>query len=79
MSGDLERRVSLTCPVCGGDQFAYADNDEAALVTCSTCGRQATRDALIEENSERIDAEFKKMGEQVLDDAAKQLRGLGFK
>ncbi len=68
-----ERRVTLLCPTCGSDQFAFDDDDESAPVTCSNCGRQTTREALIEENSENIESHVAEIGEEVVADAAKDL------
>jgi uncharacterized Zn finger protein len=77
--GDTERRVNMMCPTCGGEQFSFDEHDDSALVTCVTCGRQTTRDALVEENSERIESELKQLGDQVLGDLARDLRRKGFK
>ncbi len=78
-SSDIERRVTLICPVCGGDQFESDEHDDAVPVTCAACGRKFSRDELTQANHERIEAEIHKMGEQALEDAAKDLRKLGFK
>jgi len=67
------RHVTLLCPTCGSDQFAFDDEDDAAPVTCANCGRQTTREELMSDNSERINHQFAEMGEEVVADSAKEL------
>lgn len=57
-----ERHLTLLCPTCGSDQLIFDDEDESALVTCATCGRQTTRDELIGDNSESIELHVADMG-----------------
>lgn len=73
-----ERRVTMMCPTCGGEQFSYEDEGDGP-VTCGMCGRQFTRDELMEANSERIEGEVGQIGKQVVDNLAKEMRKLGFK
>jgi len=67
------RRVTLLCPTCGSDQFAFDDEDDSALVTCASCGRQTTREELISDNSENIQLHVADVGEAIVVDAAKEL------
>jgi predicted nucleic-acid-binding Zn-ribbon protein len=59
MSRDSEkhsRSDALLCPTCGCSSFeTHGGAGEAVRMTkCVSCGREATRDDLIRENSENI-------------------------
>ena len=69
------RSVSLLCPTCGSSLFEQDDeNDETALVTCSSCGLETTREELIHANGESIDEHLKEMKEEVVRDLEKELK-----
>ncbi|MDI9332823.1 MAG: YciI family protein [Cytophagales bacterium] len=44
------RAITLLCPTCGSSQFSHSE--ESALFTCTSCGRETTRDELIRESGE---------------------------
>ena len=67
------RKVTLLCPTCGSDQFSVDGEDDSAPVTCAGCGRQTTREELIQANSENIEVQIAEVGEEVVADAAKEL------
>ena len=61
---DLSRKVTLYCPICGNDQFRALDDefdtmiqapDESRLM-CSDCHNIFTKEQLLEENQEVINA-----------------------
>lgn len=69
------RSVTMICPTCGCDQFAY--DGEAELVesmTRASCGRVFGRQELIDENGENLSAHVQEMGEEIVKDAAKEMR-----
>ncbi|PWE17749.1 hypothetical protein DDZ18_08835 [Marinicauda salina] len=68
------RRVNMICPTCGGDQFAYDEAGEIA--TCAGCEREITRDALIAENSEAIEAEKAAMLADIKKDVTDRFKNL---
>jgi uncharacterized Zn finger protein len=61
---DMEMSISMKCSVCGNDQFSTVDEciedmmnaPDETEVKCSDCGRVTTKEQLIEENSDIIDA-----------------------
>lgn len=61
---DISRNVTLVCPLCGNDQCSSIDCELSSLkeapgetrIKCSDCGRITTKDILIEENQEIINA-----------------------
>lgn len=74
-SDKYSRSVSLLCPTCGSDQFEFEGSEETiSSAKCSSCGREFTKDELIEENSENISEHVKEMGEEITKDAAKEMR-----
>lgn len=68
------RSVAMLCPTCGSSQFAYDDENDDGLFRCVSCDRELTREELIRENDETIQAHASEMGAEVLRDAAKELR-----
>jgi ribosomal protein S27E len=70
------RSVNMLCPTCGGDQFAFEGEGEAVQsVKCASCGRELSKDELIELNNENISEHVKEMGKEITQDIAKELRG----
>lgn len=69
------RSVTLLCPTCGGDQFEFEGSDETVeTAKCASCGREFTRDELIDENGENISEHVKEMGQEITKDFAKEMR-----
>ncbi|MDI6854331.1 MAG: hypothetical protein QME75_12095 [Deltaproteobacteria bacterium] len=69
------RNISLLCPTCGCNQFEYEGVDETIeMVKCASCGRELTKDELIQENSENISEHVKEMGGQIVKDLAKEFK-----
>lgn len=68
---DMEKSIGMKCNICGNDQFSSVDESITDIqdapdeieIKCADCGRITTKEQLIEENSEIIDAnieDFKK-------------------
>ena len=70
------RDISLMCPTCGCTQFEYHSgvDETIELVKCASCGRKIPKDDLLRENSENISEHVKEVGDQVVQDAAKELK-----
>jgi DNA-directed RNA polymerase subunit RPC12/RpoP len=67
------RTVSLLCPTCGSDQFEYEGDDETVEeAKCAKCGRQFTKDELIEENAENLDQHMREIGQEAIADVEKE-------
>lgn len=64
------RSVSLHCPTCAGTDFEGADDEGRETVKCANCGREITRDDLVEENSELISEYVREIGDEVTKDIA---------
>ncbi len=70
------RDIVLRCPTCGCDQFQHEQgpNEAIQVVACASCGRKITKDDLLRENSENISEHARELGEEVVKDAAKELK-----
>lgn len=75
-SGKYNRTLSMRCPTCAGDQFEFEHgvDETIELATCAACGRVLTKDELIRENSELIDAQVNEIGAEMVKDAAEEMR-----
>lgn len=70
------RSIGLQCPTCGCTSYEYEQGvDETIEVAkCASCGREMTKDELLQENSENIQEHISEVGKQVTDDLAKELK-----
>ncbi len=69
------RSINMLCPTCGGGQFAFEGEGEAVQsMKCASCGRELSKDELIELNGENISEHVKEMGKEITQDLAKELR-----
>lgn len=69
-----DRTVPLNCPTCGALDFIGPDpHEEHQLFKCRSCGREITREDLIRENSENIEAHVQQLGGEVVDDLRDEL------
>lgn len=79
---NIKKNISMMCSVCGNDQFSTIDEEfedlqnapENTEVKCADCGRITTKEQLIEENSEIIDANIEELKEDVVKQLQKDLR-----
>lgn len=79
---DMEMKISLKCSVCGNDQFSTVketiedllDAPDETLIKCSDCGREVTKEELIDENSHIIDANLEDFKEDIYKEVEKDLK-----
>lgn len=79
---DMEKVISMKCNICGNDQFSTVDENVEDLqnapdeteVKCSDCGRVTTKEQLIEENSEIIDANMDDFKEEIMKQLQKDFK-----
>ena len=66
------------CPTCGNSDFESADGGEnqEATIRCPSCNRTMSRDELIRENGEIIDAAVDEVKADVLEDVGKELKDM---
>lgn len=68
------RNVQLHCPTCGGDMFEYEDGGNVEVLKCAACEREIAKDDLLRENSENFSEHLEEMAQEVVKDAAEELR-----
>ena len=79
---DLNRSVSLICSICGNNQFSALGHDggefakfsKAPFYKCSDCGRLTSKEQLIEENQEVINANIEVIKKEAVDEIKKELQ-----
>ena len=74
VDGKYDRSVELHCPTCGGSQFECVEHDEAALVTCVSCGLSLSRSDLIAANGENIGAHVERVKNEVAADLRRHIQ-----
>ncbi len=71
------RAVALLCPTCGNSELEIRDKDtDAESVRCPSCDRVMSREELIREHRELIDANVEEMKAEVLTDTEKEFRAM---
>lgn len=79
---NLDRKVTLLCPLCGNDQFESMDEEFEDLlhasddvrVSCSDCGSVYTKQELIESNAAIIDNAVDELAEGAVKELEKELK-----
>ena len=67
------RSAVLLCPTCGNSRLE-TQGEENDTIRCPSCNRTMTKDELIHENSESIDANIDEMKEEFVSDIKEMLR-----
>jgi uncharacterized Zn finger protein (UPF0148 family) len=71
--GKYNRLIVMHCSTCGGTDFEYDPEDDGPI-RCTSCDRVFTRDELIQENGETIDANVDEVKKEVVADLEKHMR-----
>ncbi len=79
---NLDRNVTLLCPLCGNDQFESLDEvfedlldaDDNVRVKCSDCGSIITKKELIDSNAEKIETAVDEMSQEAVKEIEKELK-----
>lgn len=75
-----DRTVKLVCPVCGCDNFIFSadrsfdDLGDDVMVQCALCKKQFTKEQIIAENQESIEAEIEAMADEAVSQTVKELK-----
>lgn len=65
-----KRDIALLCPICGNSEMEHAEHSE--IVKCTDCGKELTKDELIQENGASIDAHINEIKKELSRDIQKQ-------
>jgi uncharacterized Zn finger protein len=79
---DMERNIEMKCYICGNDQFSSVGENVEDLMSapdvmeikCSDCGRVVTKEQLIDENSEIINANIEDFKDDVMKQVHKEFK-----
>lgn len=79
---DMEKIINMKCNVCGNDQFSTVDKgiedvqnaSEETEVKCSDCGRVTSKEQLVEENSDIINANMDDFKEDIMKQLKKDFK-----
>ena len=79
---NLDRKVTLLCPLCGNDQFESLDKefedflhaDDDVRVRCSDCGSEYTKRELINSNAAIIDNAVDELAADTVKELEKELK-----
>jgi uncharacterized Zn finger protein len=79
---DMVKNISMKCSVCGNDQFSIIGESVEDMqkasddteVKCSDCGRVITKEQLIEDNSQIIDANMDDFKEEIMKQLQKDIK-----
>lgn len=71
---DIE--ITLLCPECGSSSFKYdrETTDSTSIVKCASCGRECSREQLIQDNKPQIEKRATQSGNEAVKDFAKEMR-----
>ncbi|VVO05987.1 ECs_2282 family putative zinc-binding protein [Pseudomonas fluorescens] len=75
-SEKYQRSVEALCPTCGSSLFVHeaVDGDTMEVTKCASCSRQLTKDELLHENVENLEANAREMALAASKDIADELR-----
>ena len=70
------RELSLRCPTCtcATFEFEYGIDETIQIAKCASCSRTLTKDDLVRENSELIQVQSSEFSQEILKDAAAEMR-----
>lgn len=79
---NLDRNVTLLCPLCGNDQFLSLDEEfedllhagDDARVRCTDCGSEFTKRELLDSNAAIIDNAVDELAQDAVKELEKELK-----
>lgn len=79
---DFSMNVTLYCPICGNDQFSTIDEydgdlkeaDGSIRFKCSDCGLIITKEELLDQNQDVINANIDDMKDEIIKEFNKNLK-----
>ncbi|MDO5713661.1 MAG: hypothetical protein Q4Q07_04445 [Tissierellia bacterium] len=71
---DLSRNVSLYCSVYGNDQFEFDSKDDSTNYKCIDCGKEYTKEELLEVNEYVINANIEDIKDEAVSEIEKGIK-----
>ena len=79
---NLDRKVTLLCPLCGNDQFSSLDEEpedllhagDDARVRCADCGTEYTKRELLDSNAAIIENAVDELAQDAVKELEKELK-----
>ena len=79
---NLDRNVTLLCPLCGNDQFSWIDDECEDLLhagndvwmRCSDCSSEYTKRELIDSNAAIIDNAVDELAKDAVKELEKEIK-----
>jgi DNA-directed RNA polymerase subunit M/transcription elongation factor TFIIS len=70
------REITFFCPECGSATWEFDGEKEEipGIVKCASCGREYSREQLIQCNKQNIDKNFSEMAEEAIKDGVEELK-----
>lgn len=79
---NLDRNITMLCPLCGNDQFSLVDKEyqelvdapDNARIKCSDCDTIYTKQEILSANAEKISIAAEEMVQDAMQDFEKELK-----
>ena len=68
-----DRKVTLLCPTCGNSDLII---ENEVNIVCPNCNRTMTKDELINENSESINAHVDEVKKEIVQELNNQIKNI---
>jgi len=68
------RSIRLICPTCAHADFEYDKETDSGPIRCTSCDRLFSREELLRENGEIIEAEVSEVKKEIVDYISKDFR-----
>ena len=79
---NLDRNITMLCPLCGNDQFSLVDKEyqnpvdapDNARLKCSDCNSIYTKQEILSANAEKIGIAAEEIAQDAMQDFEKELK-----
>jgi len=69
---DHSENITMRCPTCGSDQFLFDKVNANIPVKCANCGREITKEELIQYNGKQIHDGLENIKNDLIKDIKKE-------
>lgn len=68
------RSIRLICPTCASADFEYDKEIDGGTIRCTSCDRVFSREELVRENGEIVEAKVSEVKKEIVADITKDFR-----